>query len=289
MADAAVIIPHYNDSARLLRCLQALLPVPPGIEVVVVDNASTEPLDAVRARFPDLRIVIEPAKGAALARNRGVAETTAPRLFFLDSDCVPDPDWLATALQVAGQADLVGGAIRVFDETPPPRTGAQAFETVFAFDNRSYIERKGFSVTANLLTRRDVFADVGGFLSGLSEDLDWCHRAKARGHTLVYADTLRAAHPSRGDWTALKRKWRRLTEESFGVHGKGAGARLTWALRALAMPLSIAAHLPRILRHDRLTQGERLAATGVLIRLRLLRTSWMLRQATTGKAALPPG
>jgi GT2 family glycosyltransferase len=289
MADAAVIIPHYNDSARLLRCLQALLPVPPGIEVVVVDNASTEPLDAVRVRFPDLRIVIEPAKGAALARNRGVAETTAARLFFLDSDCVPDPDWLATALQVAGQADLVGGAIRVFDETPPPRTGAQAFETVFAFDNRSYIERKGFSVTANLLTRRDIFADVGGFLPGLSEDLDWCHRAKAHGHTLVYADTLRVAHPSRGDWVALRRKWLRLTEESFGVHGKGARARLTWALRALAMPLSIAAHLPRILRHDRLTGAERLAATGVLIRLRLLRARWMLRQAATGKAALPPG
>jgi GT2 family glycosyltransferase len=289
MADAAVIIPHYNDSARLLRCLQALLPVPPGVEVVVVDNASTEPLDAVRVRFPDLRIVIETAKGAALARNRGVAETTAPRLFFLDSDCVPDPDWLATALQVAGQADLVGGAIRVFDETPPPRTGAQAFETVFAFDNRTYIERKGFSVTANLLTRRDVFADVGGFLPGLSEDLDWCHRAKAHNHTLVYADTLRVAHPSRGDWVALRRKWLRLTEESFGVQGKGAGARLTWALRALAMPLSIAAHLPRILRHDQLTQGERLAATGVLIRLRLLRARWMLRQAATGKAALPPG
>jgi GT2 family glycosyltransferase len=286
MADAAVIIPHYNDSARLLRCLQALLPVPPEVEVLVVDNASTEPLDAVRARFPDLRIVIEPAKGAALARNRGVAETTAPRLFFLDSDCVPDRDWLATALQVADQADLVGGAIRVFDETPPPRTGAQAFETVFAFDNQSYIERKGFSVTANLLTRRDIFADVGGFVPGLSEDLDWCHRARARGYGLVYVAGLCVAHPSRGDWAALSRKWQRLTEEGFGVNGTSGQARLGWALRAIAMPFSIPAHLPRILRHHQLASGDRLAAAGVLVRLRLLRMRWMLRQAATGMAAL---
>jgi GT2 family glycosyltransferase len=289
MADAAVIIPHYNDSARLIRCLRALLPVPPGVEVLVVDNASTEPLDDVRARFPGLRIVIEPGKGAALARNRGVAETTAPRLFFLDSDCVPDPDWLATAFKVAARADLVGGAIRVFDETPPPRTGAQAFETIFAFDNRSYIERKGFSVTANLLTRRDVFAEVGGFLPGLSEDLDWCHRARAQGFRLVYAAELRVSHPTRGDWPALLRKWRRLTEESFRVHGTGLGGRVTWALRALLMPFSIPVHMRFTLGNDRLTRSEQFAATGVLVRLRLLRARWMLRQAATGKVELPPG
>ena len=85
MADAAIIIPHFNDVTRLTRCLAALLPtVPPGVEVVVVDNGSTESLDPVRAAWPDLRIVTEDRKGAYAARNRGVAETTAQRLFFLD-------------------------------------------------------------------------------------------------------------------------------------------------------------------------------------------------------------
>ena len=302
MPEIAVIIPHYNDVTRLMRCLAALLPtpsptpsptvpptVPPdieggGVEVVVIDNNSTASLAPVRAAWPVLRIVTEVRQGAAAARNRGVAETTAPHLFFLDCDCVPAPDWLACATRLCGSSDLTGGAISVFDETPPPRTGAQAFEAVFAFDNRAYVERKGFSVTANLLTRRDVFDAVGPFIPGLSEDLDWCHRARAKGYRLVYVAELQVAHPSRGDWPALRKKWLRLTAEGFGVHGSGALARAKWAAKALLMPLSIAAHAPRIWRHPGLTAGERLAALGTLARLRLTRAAWMLRQAV-GQAA----
>ncbi|MFN4128290.1 MAG: glycosyltransferase family 2 protein [Paracoccaceae bacterium] len=285
MPDLAVIIPHYNDRTRLTKCLEALmLQGTPKTEVIVVDNGSSQPLEAVRVAYPSVRIVTEVCKGAANARNRGVAETTAPLLFFLDCDCVPDPDWLTTATAIASTADVIGGQIDVFDETPPPRTGAQAFEAVFAFDNRAYVETKGFSVTANLLTRRDVFEATGPFVHGLSEDLDWCRRATALGYRLVYAPELRVAHPSRGDWPALKRKWRRLTDESFGVNGRGAGARAKWGLRALAMPLSILAHLPRVLTSQALaTRAERMGAAATLVQLRLLRMSWMLGQALRGR------
>ena len=281
---AAIIIPHYNDTARLARCLHALRPqLSPQVEVIVVDNASTDSLDALHAAFAGLRIVTEPRKGAACARNRGVTETTAPLLFFLDCDCVPDADWLPTALRLAKTSDIIGGAVRVFDETPPPRTGAQAFEAVFAFDNSAYVEQKGFSVTANLLTRRDVFQAVGNFTPGLSEDLDWCHRACAKGYRLAYAPDLRVAHPSRGDWAALRKKWRRLTDEMFGVNGRGPAARLRWGLKALAMPISILAHAPRLLRAGALSRDERLAGLATLIRLRLTRAGWMLRQAVIGR------
>lgn len=280
MAEAAIIIPHYNDVARLQRCLTALMPqLDARCEIVVVDNGSTESLDPLRKAWPGLRLVREPRKGAACARNRGVAETTAPRLFFLDCDCVPDPDWLDSARRLADSADILGGAIRLFDETPPPRTGAQAFEAVFAFDNKGYIQRKGFSVTANLLTRRDVFRAVGDFSPGLSEDLDWCQRATGKGFGLVYAPLLRVGHPSRRDWAELRRKWLRLTRESFALTDRTAGARLLWAMRAALMPVSILAHIPRVLRHPALSGRERAAALATLARLRLSRAGWMLRQA----------
>jgi GT2 family glycosyltransferase len=273
----AVIIPHYNDAARLARCLRALLPqLTQAVELVVIDNGSSEDLAGIRAAFPGLKLVTEPRKGAAEARNRGVAETTAPALFFLDCDCVPAPDWLAQALRLRGAADIVGGRIDVFDETAPPRSGAQVFEAVFAFDNRAYVQAKGFSVTANLLTRRDVFAATGPFVAGLSEDLDWCHRARAKGFALVYADDLAVGHPSRGDWPALARKWRRLTQEGFAQQG---GRRAVWALKALAMPLSVLAHLPRMLRAPGLSRAERARGAGTLLRLRLARMAWMLGQA----------
>lgn len=278
---AAVIIPHYNDTLRLGRCLAALMVQDvSATEVVVVDNGSTESLSALVAAYPSVRFVTEPSKGAALARNRGVAETTAQHLFFLDCDCVPAPDWLAVAHRVAPRADLIGGGIDLFDETPPPRSGAQAFEAVFAFDYRRYIEEKGFAVTANLLTTREVFTQTGRFVPGLSEDLDWCHRARARGYRLICAEDLRVGHPSRDDWAALERKWLRLTREGFGVNGASPVSRAKWAAKALLMPLSILAHVPKILRSARL-QGtrDRMAAIATLARLRARRAGWMLRQA----------
>jgi hypothetical protein len=91
------------------------------------------------------------------------------------------------------------------------------------------------------------------------------------------------AHPTRGDWPALERKWRRLTAEGFALEGPRPAGRIRWALRALAMPASAAAHLPRLLLSPRLAgPGERLRGAGVLLRLRLLRMVWMLRQAAGG-------
>lgn len=279
----AVIVPHYDDPGRLGACLAALAPQLAAhreVACVVVDNDSPCDLAPLRAAHPAIRFVTEPRKGAAAARNRGVAETTAPQLAFLDSDCIPAPDWLAVARRLAGTAGVIGGRVDTFDETPSPRSGAEAFEAVFAFDQRRYVEGKGFSVTANLLTTRAVFEDVGPLIVGLSEDVDWCRRATARGHRLVYADDLVVAHPTRADWAALTRKWRRTTLEMFYLNGTGPAARARWALRALAMAASGPAHLPRVLRARSLNgPGERLAAAGTLLRLRAARALWMLRQA----------
>jgi glycosyltransferase involved in cell wall biosynthesis len=269
----------------LSRCLAALWPqLQPAVEVIVVDNCSTESLAPIRTAYPDLRVVIEAQKGAAHARNKGVAETKGDILCFLDCDCIPSDDWLAVALAASTRADLVGGRVVVFDETPPPRTGAQAFEAVFAFDNQNYVERKGFSVSANLITNRAVFAAVGPFSPGISEDLDWCRRATKGGHHLVYSDDMIVRHPSRGDWAALQRKWRRLNDESFGLMAPGYRRRLIWAGRACAMPISVIIHGIKILRSPKLCSlTERLRAFHTLLRLRLTRAGWMLAQAARDK------
>ena len=280
MSDLAVIIPHYQDQSRLERCLSALAPqLGPGVEAVVVDNASPDPVDDIVAACPGMRLVVESEKGAAPARNRGVAETTAPIIAFLDCDCVPAPNWVEAIRSVVQRADVVGGVVEIFDETPGPRSGAEAFEAVFAFDNRSYVEKRGFSVSANLITRRDVFEIVGRFRTGLSEDLDWCHRATAAGFSLTYADDVQVQHPTRSDWTALRRKWLRLTYEGWGLKGRSLGARAAWAVRALAMIPSILIHTPKVLRHPKLDTHDKVLALATLARLRLLRANWMLRQA----------
>ena len=281
---AAVIIPHFNDLHRLELCLEALSQnALEGVEVVVADNGSDPDPAPLLERFGFARLVREPSRGAAAARNCGVAVTTAPILLFLDADCVPAPDWVATGRALAAPETIIGGHIDVFSETEGPLSGAEAFEAVFAFHQKDYIVQKRFSVTANLVTTRTLFEATGPFIVGVSEDMDWCHRALATGASITYAETLRIGHPARQDWPALRKKWRRLTEEAFGLTGGGLGARLRWFVRALAMPASALAHSSKVLTSPALAPKERLPAVATLFRLRLSRAAWMMKQAMTGQ------
>lgn len=276
---AVVIIPHKDDPVRLDRCLAALLPtLPDEVAVAVVDNGSERDITDVLSRYPGVDLLHEPLAGAANARNRGVAETDAQLLLFLDADCLPDANWVETALAVADQGDLVTGEVYVFHETEGLHSGAQAFEQVFAFDFRTYVARDGFAGTGNLVTTREVFDKVGPFRAGMSEDKDWCQRATALGFKLTYVHELRVGHPSRKDWPALSRKWRRLTEEARELHRANGKSNAAWVLRALAMPASVFVHAPRVLRASGLTGIEKVRAMMTLTRIRLARMVWMLHR-----------
>lgn len=93
----SVVIPTYNRRPRLARVLSALAAQtfpPERIEVVVVDDGSTD--DTVEwlesASFPfSLRVESQANSGPAAARNRGVQAASSDWILFLDDDVVPDP------------------------------------------------------------------------------------------------------------------------------------------------------------------------------------------------------
>ena len=268
-----VVVPHYNDLEALDKCLTSLVEQAPthgGREIIVCDNAS--PIDhaqiaaVVEGRA---RLVVELEKGAGPARNRAVSEARGEILAFIDSDCIAQPGWLESGIAALERGDLVGGRIDVFTTASRP-SGADLFEQLFAFDQRGYIEDKGFTVTANLFCRRDTFSAVGPFANGVSEDLEWCRRARRTGFSLVYEDAAVVRHPTRPDWTSLQAKWRRLTREAFQLHRMEGGSRMGWALRQLAVAASAAPHTLRVLRAD-LPVGEKVRAAGGLWRIRTWR------------------
>ena len=281
MIRVSVVIPHFDDLTGLARCLDAVAAQSgDGVEVIVADNGSPVGPEAVGAVIANrARIVVATERGAGAARNAGVAASSGAVLAFTDADCVPKPGWLAAGEAALAQADLVGGAMVVSVADEPALTPGEAFERVFAFDNRAYVEAKGFSVTANLFTRRSVFDAVGGFRPAVSEDADWCLRARDAGYRIAYAPAAVVAHPARRTWAALTGKWARLTREGAALHRARGGSRLAWAARTALLPLSIVAHLPRVVRSPALTGArDRWVAAGVLARLRLWRLAVSLRE-----------
>lgn len=271
-----VIVPHYNDLAGLDRCLRALeaqtLPRE-CYDIVVGDNDSPQGESAVRATIASrAQLVIQPMRGAGPARNAAVEESNSPILAFIDSDCVAEPQWLEAGMAALQDYDVVGGQVKVLVEHDGPMTGAEAFESVFAFDNESYVLKKGFTGSGNLFCTRSTFDKVGGFLVGVSEDRDWSQRATALGFRLGYCRDAAIGHPARTNWIDLRRKWERVNAETYGLIKQRPFANIVWLGRTWLLPLSILVHASRVIRSPALrNNGDRIAALLMLGKIRLWR------------------
>lgn len=272
----SVIIPHYNDLGGLEICLASLeAQTYPAdrFEIVVADNGSSQGLAAVEAVVRGrARVVLVEERGAGPARNGAVAVSTGEVLAFIDSDCVADPPWIEEGVRALGGHDFVGGHVKVLVSDEDRMSAVEAFERVFAFDFKTYIEKKGFTGSGNLFCPADLFRAVGGFRVGVSEDTEWSFRARAHGYTLGYAPKAVVGHPARRTWDQLRVKWRKTVRESYGLAGDKPGRTARWTLKALALPLSAIAHTPRVLFSPKLnTLSQRLGGVGVLYAIRFWR------------------
>ena len=222
---------------------------------------------AGRATLTEVQI-----RGAGPARNGGAALAIGEVLAFTDSDCIPEPGWLAAGLAALSRGDIVGGRMTVLVQDRSAMTPCEAFESVFAFDNADYVLRKHFSVTANLFVRRSDFTTVGGFRSGVSEDLEWCWRARSLGLRIVYEPEAVVGHPARHGWIDLRKKWQRLVSEQYRFMSARPMGTVFWIMRSWALPASILPGLVKIGRTKKIAGlRHRLAAAAILIRLRLWR------------------
>jgi GT2 family glycosyltransferase len=241
--------------------------------VIVADNRAAAGRDAVRALVgARARVVPAEIQGAGPARNAGVAAARGAVLAFIDSDCRPDPAWLAEGMAALDRFDIVGGAVLVSVADPADLTPTEAFELVFAFRNDAYVRSKHFTVTASMFTRRTTFATVGDFRTEVSEDIEWCERAQGLGFSLGYAEKSVVLHPARRDYDGLKRKWRRLTRETYLLGRERRTSRLRWLGRAWLVLLSVVPHAGVILASSALPRArDRFAATRVLFAIRTFR------------------
>jgi glycosyltransferase involved in cell wall biosynthesis len=277
----SVVIPHYNDLKGLGLCLDSIDRQTidrDAYEIIVGDNASPCGLAAVEAVVAGrARVVSISEKGAGPARNGAAAEARGEILAFIDSDCVAQPGWLAAGSAMVAPGIFIGGHMFVL----PPEgklTGSAAVELALAFDNESYVRKSQFTVTANLFVLRADFERIGGFRTGVSEDIEWCNRAIRLGMKIDYCGDASVGHPPRPDWNAMLKKTRRIQRELFLLSLEQPRGRLRWVARSAMQPAFIPSDFARILRTPG-TEGARGRALATLVALRMWRGGAGLLQA----------
>jgi GT2 family glycosyltransferase len=267
-ARVTVVIATRNRCEALARTLRRLGELSPAPPVIVVDNGSDDgTAQAVRERFPAVRVLALRQNLGATARNLGVQAARMPYVAFSDDDSWWAPGALERAAAVLdrhprlalmaaktlvgpeGQTDPVTALMA--DSPLPPARGAPGPSVL------------GFLACAVVL-RREAFLQVGGFSPVLflfGEETLLAYDLAAAGWQLCYLDDVIAHHhpsASRPDprrrlsiqWrNALLTAWMR---RPVPVAARSARALALASLRdpaARAALVGVLARLPTALAH----------------------------------------
>lgn len=208
-----VVIPVRDRAELLDRCLSALGGAHP---VIVVDDGSVDPhfVADVVARHPATLLHRSVSGGPATARNLGVGAVTSDLVAFLDSDCVPEGDWIDRLAGHLLDPLVAAVAPRIVAWTRPTPAGrfAASHGGLDLGDRPARVvpaTRTSYLPTAALIARRAALLQVARdgevFDPTLryGEDVDLIWRLHEAGWRVRYDPSVRVRHQEPETWRGL--------------------------------------------------------------------------------------
>ncbi len=167
MHSVSVVIPAYNPGRFLREAVEsAVSQQPPPLEVLVIDDGSTEPLSVPEHAL--VRVFRQPKSGVSAARNRGIREARGDLIAFLDADDLWYPGKLEAQLPL--MRPEVGLCSCDFEalsgEGTRPGWGGHGG------DYRQLLRGNSLH-TSGVLVRRDLLLQVGCFDERLTHSEEW--------------------------------------------------------------------------------------------------------------------
>ncbi len=195
----SVIIPNHNGEKTLPEVLEAILaPGYSSLEVIVVDDASTDNSRKLIRDYPMKLISHEECRGAAAARNSGAAAAAGKILVFIDNDVVVPADTfnrLDSRFRDPGLSAVIGLL------APLTRYGNLCSQYKNFYMHYTYLklpERVTVFYTSIAAIRRDVFEASGGFdtryRSATIEDMEFGVRLTGKGYRISIDKSLQVDH-----------------------------------------------------------------------------------------------
>jgi glycosyltransferase involved in cell wall biosynthesis len=174
MTTISFVVPTKNSARTIAACVRSLRQQHHSdVEVILVDNHSTDRTVQLAAEFVDRTIIAGPERCAQ--RNIGAASATGDIVVFIDSDMVLEPSIAGEVAELIGRGDLDALVL------PEQAFGENFFARCRGLEKRLYLGDP--SVEAARAFRRALFDQVGGWDETLTagEDWDLSDRLRAAG------------------------------------------------------------------------------------------------------------
>ena len=170
----AFVIPAYNEQALIGKCVESVLAEikrsgRTGVDVVVVNNNSTDRTAEVAGAYAGVRVVDEKQKGLVSARDGGFRATTAELVANIDADTIVPPGWLDVVFEEFEKDPglvCLSGPYLYYDLSGWNRFLISMFYglTKLIYWLNRYVLRVGSVVQGgNFVFRRDAWIKAGGF------------------------------------------------------------------------------------------------------------------------------
>jgi cellulose synthase/poly-beta-1,6-N-acetylglucosamine synthase-like glycosyltransferase/peptidoglycan/xylan/chitin deacetylase (PgdA/CDA1 family) len=218
----SVIVPAWNEREGIVATVKSLVASDHDVEVVVVDDASTDGTAAavVQLKLPGVRVARVPKGGKAAALNTGIALSRHPIIVMLDADTVVEPEAIHRLVQPFADPTVgaVAGNVKVGNRSSMV-TRWQHIEYVIGFNlDRRLYERFDCipTVPGALGAFRRIAVDAAGGITDetLAEDTDLTIAVHRAGWRVVYVDDARS-------WTeapaTIGQLWRQRYRWSYGT------------------------------------------------------------------------
>ncbi|MET7294986.1 glycosyltransferase family A protein [Streptomyces griseoloalbus] len=115
----SVVVPMYNDRRTIDLCLNSVrAQTYPRLEVIVVDDSSTDDSAALAAQHPVTLVRAERNGGPGATRNLGVRHASGDIVFFLDADVTMHPEAIAQAVALFEENPSYGAVFGIPDKEP---------------------------------------------------------------------------------------------------------------------------------------------------------------------------
>lgn len=245
--DVTIVIPTWNRSEELARCLDRLAHLPHTPPIIVVDNGSEDSTVSVASRQPGVAVIELGRNMGAAGRNFGAAAAHTTYVAFCDDDAgwpTGSLERAVSAMTMMPDVAVLAPAIHVRDSHLDPVCEAMASSPLGVHPVTNWPFVLGFLACA-VIVRRKAFLSVGGFAPWLligGEESLLAIDLTAAGWQLVYAADIPANHDPSPTRDASARE-QLVTRNALLIAWKRR--RSMGALRVTAREFSAAARQPR--------------------------------------------